>query len=88
MSNEEILSEKGEDIVLKVIDLHPTEALVINYSSNKLSLKEVVNTFDMVKELFPNNKVVCLPDSMSIESCSKDVLENYISMLSEIIEEL
>jgi len=34
------------------------------------------------------NTVIALPDKISLESCSKDVLENIISMIAEIIEEL
>ena len=36
----------------------------------------------------PNVGIVAVPDAISLQSWSKDVLENYISMIAEIIEEL
>ena len=42
----------------------------------------------MLCDKFPDNKVIALPDIASLESCSKDVLENIISMITVIIEKL
>ncbi len=44
--------------------------------------------FDCVKSTFPNNVVVAIPDYASLQSCSKDVLENIISEISEIVDGL
>ncbi len=55
---------------------------------DNVSLKNVQNIFDSVKNSFPENKVIAIPNKVSLESCSKDVLENIISMISEIIEKL
>ena len=75
-----------EDI--KMLHSHPTEAIVLFYNMDNLTHEELENVFKMVKYNFEDNKVIALPDKTSLESCSKDVLENYISMISEIIEEL
>lgn len=75
-----------EDI--KMMQTHPTEAIVLFYNMDNSTHEEIENVFKMVKSNFTDNKVIALPDKTSLESCSKDVLENCISMISEIIEEL
>ena len=44
--------------------------------------------FKAIQENFPNNTVVVIPDHVSLQSCSKDVLENIIAEIEKIIEEL
>jgi hypothetical protein len=67
---------------------HTTEAITLFFNFEDMTIKEVS---DMVKHLsnkFPENTVIAIPDKASLESCSKDVLENIISMISEIMEKL
>lgn len=79
-----------DNIVTKIEKLkpHPTEAIVVGFNFNDTDAYTMKDVFDHIKSQFPNNTVVAIPDYVSLESCSKDVLENYISMISEIIEEL
>ena len=44
--------------------------------------------FEIIQSKFPNNTIIAIPDYVSLSSCSKDVLENIISMISEIIDRL
>ena len=74
-------------INLKTVNPRPREAIVLEFNSDKLTMNEVAYIAKRVREYFPNNKVLALPNSVSIYSLGKDVLENYISMVSEIIEE-
>lgn len=67
---------------------HPTEAIVIGFNFDDTDLDCMSALFNNIKSQFPNNTIVAIPDYVSLESCSKDVLENYISMISEIIEKL
>ena len=78
------------DEIIKIdkINPHPTEAIVLYYNNKEMCLGDVYAIYELVQDRFPENKVIALPDQMSIDSCSKDVLENIISMLSEIIDEL
>lgn len=73
---------------LEAIKPHPTEAIVLYFNFNDIKLDELNALYKITQKKFPNNTVVCVPDKISLESWSKDVLENYISMISEIIEEL
>ena len=79
-----------DDIITKIekLDPHPTEAIVIGFNFDNITLDNLKCLFNIIKSKFPDNKVVAIPDHISLQSCSKDVLENIISMIAEIIEEL
>lgn len=79
-----------DNIVTRVekLDPHPTEAIVLGFNFNDINLDDMHNLFNDIKSKFPDNTVVAIPDYISLQSCSKDVLENMISMIAEIIEEL
>lgn len=99
-SNETVMYENGRDsgytegyedgleTKLGTINPHPTEAITLFFNMENLSLDKVANIIEMLRDEFPENKVIALPDSTSLENCSKDVLENFISMIAEIIEQL
>ena len=80
--------EDGVNLNINKIDLHPTEAVVLTFNFNDYSLDFIESIFNLVTEKLPNSSVIAIPDKTSLESCSKDVLENIISMISKIIEEL
>lgn len=80
--------EDGINLNINKIDLHPTEAVVLKFNFNDYPLDFIKSVLNLVTEQLPNNSVVVIPDKTSLESCSKDVLENIISMISEIIEGL
>ena len=73
---------------LETIEPHPTEAIVLYFNFDDIAFVDLNVLYEITKKNFPNNTVVCVPDKVSLESWSKDVLEYYISMISEIIEEL
>ena len=79
-----------EELIIRVEKLnpHPTEAITLFYDMEKLPLDQLSKIYEMLCDKFPDNKVIALPDNTSLESCSKDVLENIISMITKIIEEL
>ena len=99
-SNETIMYENGRDVGyvegfkqgllsnVKKLDPHPTESITLFYDIEDMDELDVIDTVYLLQREFPNNKVVALPNKTSLESCSKDVLENVISMISEIIESL
>ena len=80
--------KNGLNSKIKTINLHPTEAIVLSFNSDDYSTCIIQDIFESVKNEFPKNTIIALPDKISLESCSKDVLENIISMISVIIEEL
>ena len=79
-----------EELITRIEKLkpHPTEAIVLGFNFNDTNVCTINEVFNYVKSKFPNNAVIAIPDYVSLESCSKDVLENIISAISEIIDEL
>ena len=79
-----------DNIVTRIekLEPHPTEAIVLGFNFNDINVDDMYHLFNDIKALFPDNTVVAIPDYISLQSCSKDVLENIISMIAEIIEEL
>lgn len=73
---------------IEKLEPHPTEAIVIGFNFNDIKVDDMKNLFDIIQSKFPNNTVIAIPDYVSLSSCSKDVLENIISMISEIIDGL
>lgn len=76
-----------EEMINK-INPHPTEAITLLYDMNSINCSQVYDMVQYLQKIFPNNKVVAIPNTASLESCSKDVLENIVSMIAEIIEQL
>lgn len=79
-----------EELITRVekLEPHPTEAITLFYSKENSTIKQVYDIANFLRKNFPDNKVIVLPNNMSLESCSKDILENIISMIAEIIEQL
>ena len=73
---------------IEKLNPHPTEAITLFYNFDDIDVESVCKTVDSLNDKFSENAVIALPDKVTLESCSKDVLENIISMISEIIESL
>lgn len=67
---------------------HPTEAITLFYNFDDVDTESIRNIVEHLSKKFTANTVVALPDKASLESCSKDVLEDIISIIVEIIEQL
>ena len=77
-----------DNIITKIekLEPHPTEAIAIGFNFDDTTLDAMNSIFNYIKSKFPDNIIVAVPDYISLQSWSKDVLENYISMIEEIIE--
>ena len=78
------------DIVKRIekLEPHPTEVIVIEFNFNDIKIDDMKDFFEIIQSKFPNNTIIAIPDYISLSSCSKDVLENIISMISKIIDRL
>ena len=79
-----------DELITRIEKLKPqtTEAITLFYNLDDVDAESIRNIVEKKKKKFTTNTVVALPDKASLESCSKDVLENIISMIAEIIEQL
>ena len=73
---------------IETVRMHPTEAIVLFYRLEQCTTKELYYQTTMLKKKFPKHHLLVLPEYYSLESCSKDVLENYISAISDVIDKL
>ena len=78
------------DIITSIekLEPRPTEAIVLTFDANNIKVEEIVAYSEALKRKFPANKIICLPSSMSLNVFSKNTLENWIAMVSKVIEEL
>ena len=70
------------------LKLHPKEAIVYLFDKDKETLDELNNMMKCLSKLFPNYHIVAIPSTSTLKSYSKDVLENFISLIAEVAEEL
>ena len=78
--------EDGLNVKLETIDPH--EAIVLYFNFETTDIDEMGRLHKYIDEKFPYNTVVLVPDRISLESWSKDELENYMSLISEVIYNL
>ena len=77
-----------EGIPLTTFTPNPNEAIVCHFNFNDGHLDTMVNVLDMLERTFPDNPIVMLPDRASLESCNKDMLERWIGVIKDVIENL
>ena len=79
-----------EELITRIEKLkpHPTEAITLFYNFGDVDAESVRDIVEYLSDKFNENTVIALPDKVSLKSCSKDVLENIISMIAKIIEQL
>lgn len=82
--------EQVKEIISKIetINPHPKEAIVLYCDINKISSNTLQRLGEALKPIFPDNKIIILPETTQLESLSKDILENIISHISEVIDEI
>lgn len=78
------------DMITKIETLEPkpTEAIVIHFNFNDIILEDMISLYHHIESKFPNNSIIALPDKISLQSCSKDVLKNFMSTITEIADAL
>lgn len=80
--------EDGLNTKIEQLSLCPKEVVTLFFDTNRNTYEEIESIFDLVKEKFPDNGVIALPNTTSLDSCSKKDLENIISMISKVMEKL
>lgn len=84
--NEERNSDFAQQfITAEKLDVCPNEAIVLRFRIDRLSLDDVKRALEYVTSKFPDNIILALPDDFSLHSCSKENLEDFVSIASETI---
>ena len=80
--------EDGINTKIEKLTPKQSEIITLFFNMDKTTLNQVSIIFDSIKGRFPNNYVIALPDTTSLKSCSKELLENIKNTISETIESL
>ena len=70
---------------LSKFECEEKEYIFIRYDMNKIPADVIKKVFDLVSKEFPNNKVIGIPDEVSIKSCDKECLCQVYDMLKREI---
>lgn len=70
---------------IDVIDIQPTESIVLTFDINEISRSELNVFFEDLQSKYPNNTIIALPDKTSIRPADKDLLIKFRDMLNEVI---
>lgn len=74
-------------IINNIVKLRPKtdDVIVVSYNTMNIDAKTLANIYAMIRESFPNNKVIGLPDKASMEHCDESVLNEYIRTIENAI---
>lgn len=73
---------------IEKINPKPDEVIVWSIPFGRFSISEIKEMQDSIQLSFPNNKVIGIPDASTLKSCGKDVLENIMSLIATVLEEM
>lgn len=67
---------------IETINPKPSETVVLFFNTKDCHLDMVNAMFERVKERFPNNRIVALPDAMSLKGFDKEVLLEHLNNIA------
>ena len=81
--------EKFDELPIATINLKPEDIIVFKYKID-IEMKYLAHIYSKIKDEFPNNTVVAIPDSSCLEVLPKEQLiarlKDMIKMLEEKIK--
>lgn len=75
------------NIISGISKLNPAEEdkIVIYVDCNKITVEESENIYKMVKNIFPNNAILILPNDVFLEVKDNDRLKDMANMILEVV---
>lgn len=70
-------------VVVDTFDYDKNDYILVKYTQDTISIKELCGIHKALQEQFPNSKVIVLPDNMSVENCGKKNLMAIYEMLKK-----
>ena len=76
-----------KNIVTQINKLRPNsdEIVTICYPYGEVNLKALQDFYSYVCKIFKHNKILMIPESMSIDACTKEEIQYVIDMLQSAI---
>ena len=69
---------------IETISPKPTDTIVLRFE--EITVKEMDFWYEYVKDKFPNNTIVALPNQVFLETYGKEVWEDYIKTIYEEVK--
>lgn len=69
------------------IHVDPNDIIVIRVTCDEIHMKDIKHMLDYLNEQYPNNPCICLPDYVSLRSCSVEETKQIRDELDKIITE-
>lgn len=82
-----VIADNIKDETIKSIETinpKPTDTIVLRFGD--INADEMQCCFNHVQKKFPNNKIVTLPSTVELEVASKELWEDYIKTIYEVIQ--
>ena len=80
------IKAKYEGIPIEVFTPTANETIVVRFNPDRNSLDFVRTMFEHIRESFPHNSVVLLPDTMSFERMDKAELMQFRDHITHLLE--
>ena len=75
------------ELITRIETINPktTDAVVLFFNTKENNVDQVQAVFDAMRKKFPNNRIIALPDTMSLKDFDKEVL---LDLINGIVKEL
>lgn len=73
--------------MLKTISVNSNDIVAYRYD-HKMNCKLTDKAFRIIKEAFPNNRTIGIPDDNSIQACDKAELEQIVNNIQELLKSM
>ena len=72
---------------IKLLNPCPQDSIVLSVKMGEIPYLDIVRLYNDIVSLFPENKVIFIPDCASLSTVNKDVLKQIRQNISEVIGE-
>ena len=67
---------------IEIMNPKPSETVVLYFNTKDFKVDMVNAMFEIVRERFPNNRIVALPDEMSLKDFGKETLLEHLNNIA------
>ncbi len=67
---------------IEIMNPKPSEIVVLYFNTKDFNVDMVNAMFEIVRKRFPNNRIVALPDKMSLKDFGKEVLLEHLNNIA------
>lgn len=81
-----ICEKKWEGTPIEVFKPAPEEVIVYKFKTEPLDLNDTIRVFNNIRDSFPNNTVISIPDNSCLEVFTKDTLTEWLQTIIKQLE--